>query len=94
MSGDGLKLVRDYIAFRFPAMKDAPLVETRVCQYENSPDNHLIVDRHPATGNIWLVGGGSGHGFKHGPVLGEMLAECVVEGRDPDPIFRLSRFVR
>ena len=48
-------------------MKDAPLIETRVCQYENTPDSHLIIDRHPAAKNIWLVGGGSGHGFKHQP---------------------------
>jgi glycine/D-amino acid oxidase-like deaminating enzyme len=92
VSEDELKLVRNYIAFRFPAMKDAPLMETRVCQYENSPDNHLIIDRHPAADNVWLVGGGSGHGFKHGPALGEMLAEWVMEHRDPDPVFRLRRF--
>jgi glycine/D-amino acid oxidase-like deaminating enzyme len=92
VSEDGLKLARDYVAFRFPAMKNAPLMETRVCQYENSPDNHLIIDRHPAADNVWLVGGGSGHGFKHGPALGEMLAELVMEHRDPDPIFRLARF--
>jgi monomeric sarcosine oxidase len=92
VSEDGLKAMRDYIAFRFPAMKDAPLVETRVCQYENSPDNHLIIDRHPAAKNVWLVGGGSGHGFKHGPVVGEMVAELVMEGKDPNPIFRLARF--
>jgi glycine/D-amino acid oxidase-like deaminating enzyme len=91
---NGLKLARDYIAFRFPAMKDAPLVETRVCQYENSPDNHLIVDRHPAADNIWLIGGGSGHGFKHGPALGEMLAEYVIGSRSTDPIFQLARFAR
>jgi glycine/D-amino acid oxidase-like deaminating enzyme len=94
VSGDGLRLVRDYIAFRFPAMKDAPLVETRVCPYENSPDNHLIIDRHPAADNVWLVGGGSGHGFKHGPALGEMVAELVMEHKDPEPIFRLARFAR
>jgi glycine/D-amino acid oxidase-like deaminating enzyme len=91
---NGLKLARDYIAFRFPAMKDAPLVETRVCPYENSPDNHLIVDRHPAADNIWLIGGGSGHGFKHGPALGEMLAEYVIGSRSTDPIFQLARFAR
>jgi monomeric sarcosine oxidase len=89
---EGLKAIRDYVAFRFPAMKDAPLLETRVCQYENSPDNHLIIDRHPAAQNVWLVGGGSGHGFKHGPALGEMLAELVMEDKDPDPIFQLGRF--
>jgi len=94
VSEDGLKDIRHYVAFRFPAMKDAPLVETRVCQYENSPDNHLIIDRHPAADNVWLVGGGSGHGFKHGPALGEMLAECVMEGKDTDPLFRLHRFTR
>jgi sarcosine oxidase len=93
-SKDGLMRARDYIAFRFPAMKDAPLVESRVCQYENSPDNHLIVDRHPVAENIWLVGGGSGHGFKHGPVLGEMLAEWVMGNGQPDATFRLARFAR
>ncbi len=92
VSEDGLKAIRDYVAFRFPAMKDAPLVESRVCQYENSPDNHLIIDRHPAADNVWLVGGGSGHGFKHGPALGEMLAEWVMDGKDADPLFRLARF--
>src|SRR6202162_2201462 len=92
VSVEGLKAIRDYVAFRFPALKDAPLLETRVCQYENSPDNHLIIDRHPAAKNVWLVGGGSGHGFKHGPALGEMVAEWVVENKDPDPIFRLARF--
>jgi sarcosine oxidase len=92
VSEDGLKIIRDYVGFRFPAMKDAPLVETRVCQYENSPDHHLIIDRHPAAENVWLVGGGSGHGFKHGPALGEMVADLVVEHKDPDPIFRLARF--
>jgi sarcosine oxidase len=92
VSEDGLKTIRDYVAFRFPAMKDAPLVETRVCQYENSPDNHLIIDRHPAADHVWLLGGGSGHGFKHGPALGEMVAELVMERGDPEPIFRLARF--
>jgi glycine/D-amino acid oxidase-like deaminating enzyme len=89
---EGLNRARDYVAFRFPAMKDAPLIESRVCQYENSPDNHLIIDRHPAANNLWLVGGGSGHGFKHGPAVGEMLAEWVMEHKQPDPLFRLARF--
>jgi glycine/D-amino acid oxidase-like deaminating enzyme len=94
VSEEGLKLIREYVAFRFPALKNAPLLETRVCQYENSPDNHLIIDRHPAAENVWLAGGGSGHGFKHGPVIGEMLAELVMEHKDPDPIFRLGRFAK
>jgi glycine/D-amino acid oxidase-like deaminating enzyme len=94
VSDGGLRIIRDYIAFRFPAMKGAPLVETRVCQYESTPDNHLIVDRHPAADHVWLVGGGSGHGFKHGPAVGEMVADLVMEGKDAEPIFRLARFAR
>ncbi len=72
-------------------MKDAPLLESRVCQYENSPDNNFIIDRHPENENVWLLGGGSGHGFKHGPALGEMVAELVVDRKDPAAIFRLKR---
>jgi len=84
ISPETLKSVRDYVAFRFPGMKDAPLLESRVCQYENSPDNNFIVDRHPKHQNVWLLGGGSGHGFKHGPALGEMVAELVVENKNPE----------
>ena len=73
-------------------MKGAPLVEARVCQYENSPDEHFIVDRHPAATNVWLAGGGSGHGFKHGPAVGELVAKLVLGGEVAPPEFRLSRF--
>jgi len=91
-SAEGLKMVREYLAFRFAAMKNAPLLETRVCQYEDTPDHDFIIDRHPAQDNVWLVGGGSGHGFKHGPALGEMLAGLVIEHQDADARFRLKRF--
>ena len=87
-----LKRVREYIAFRFPAMKDAPLIETRVCQYEQTSDSNFIVDRHPRMDNVWLLGGGSGHGFKHGPALGEMMAELILKDGKPDAVWRLSRF--
>ncbi|MGH7671893.1 MAG: FAD-dependent oxidoreductase [Gemmatimonadales bacterium] len=88
----GLAAVRAYLAFRFPALNDAPLLEARVCQYEQSPDEDFIVDRHPLAANVWLVGGGSGHGFKHGPAVGELVAGAVLDGESPDPAFRLSRF--
>jgi len=87
-----LKDVREYIAFRFPAMKDAPLVETRVCQYEQTPDSHFIIDRHPGNENVWLLGGGSGHGFKHGPAVGEMMTELILKDRKPNPLWQLQRF--
>lgn len=66
--------VRGFLAKRFPAMADAPLIESRVCQYENTSDGNFLVDHHPDFDNVWLVGGGSGHGFKHGPALGEYVA--------------------
>jgi glycine/D-amino acid oxidase-like deaminating enzyme len=87
-----LERVREYLALRFPAMKDAPLVETRVCQYEQTPDGNFILDRHPRMDNVWLLGGGSGHGFKHGPALGQKIAELILKDGEPEPIWRLSRF--
>jgi len=87
-----LKDVREYVSFRFPALKNAPLVETRVCQYEQTPDSHFIMDRHPAMENVWLVGGGSGHGFKHGPAIGEMVAELILKDGELRSVWRLERF--
>jgi len=97
-SPEALQIARDYLAYRFPGLKGAPLLESRVCQYEQSPDEHFIIDRHPQAANAWIVGGGSGHGFKHGPAGGGMVARLVLTGAAgagagaPDEQFRLSRF--
>lgn len=92
VSTQNLADVREYVAFRFPALKGAPLIETRVCQYEQTPDSGFIVDRHPKNENVWLVGGGSGHGFKHGPAIGEMIAGLILRDRAADALWRLDRF--
>ena len=92
VSPEGLRAARDYLGFRFPALKDSPLLESRVCQYENSPDEHFIVDRHPRAASVWIVGGGSGHGFKHGPALGELVAGNLLGEKPTEPLFSLSRF--
>jgi glycine/D-amino acid oxidase-like deaminating enzyme len=84
--------LRKYVHFRFPALRGAPLLESRVCQYERSPDRHFIIDRHPAAQNVWMLGGGSGHGFKHGPALGEWVADVVLGKKPMNPFFALSRF--
>ena len=68
---------RRYAAQRFPDLADAPIVETRVCQYETTPDTQFVIDRHPDFDNVWLVGGGSGHGFKHGPVIGSYVVSRI-----------------
>jgi glycine/D-amino acid oxidase-like deaminating enzyme len=94
VSEDGLATARRYLAYRFPGMKDAPLVESRVCQYENTTDHNFIVDRHPDNANVWIVGGGSGHGFKHGPALGEMVARLVRKDETAELCYGLERFKR
>jgi glycine/D-amino acid oxidase-like deaminating enzyme len=82
-----------YLGRRFPALAGAPVVETRVCQYETTPDTNFVIDRHPAFDNVWLVGGGSGHGFKHGPSIGRYVTRLldghVAEG--PELRFRIDR---
>jgi monomeric sarcosine oxidase len=90
-SPEALGAAREYIARRFPALAKAPLVESRVCQYENSPDHHFLIGRHPEAANLWIAGGGSGHGFKHGPAVGEVVARAVTGDRPPDPLFSLER---
>lgn len=79
----GLEEVREYLAARVPALKRAPVLETRVCQYENTSNGDFLIDRHPSMENVWLVGGGSGHGFKHGPAVGEYVSDRVAGGDGP-----------
>ncbi|MEP6680743.1 MAG: FAD-dependent oxidoreductase [Chloroflexota bacterium] len=71
---------REFLRLRFPALAERPVAEGRVCQYESTADAHFIADRHPAWENAWIVGGGSGHGFKHGPAMGEHLCALVLGG--------------
>lgn len=89
-TSEGLAAVRGFLAQRFPVLKDAPVVETRVCQYENTSNGDFLIDRHPDFDNVWLVGGGSGHGFKHGPALGEYVAARILEGGGGEPRFSLA----
>lgn len=86
-----LEAAKSEVARRFPALAGAPLVESRVCQYENSPDGHLLFDRHPQAANVWLLGGGSGHGFKMSPALGEYAARVILDGGSPLEMFKLDR---
>lgn len=79
-SASVLAEVRAYIGHRFPALDRRPLNESRVCQYENTSSGDFLIDRHPRWRNVWLVGGGSGHGFKHGPAVGRYAARLVSGG--------------
>jgi glycine/D-amino acid oxidase-like deaminating enzyme len=85
-----IAVVRQWLARHFPALADAPVVETRVCQYENTATGDFLVDRHPDHENVLLVGGGSGHGFKHGPAIGEFVARLFATGAPTHERFGLA----
>ena len=78
------------MAQRVPLLADAPVTETRVCQYENTSNGDFLIDRHPEFENVWLVGGGSGHGFKHGPAVGEYVSQIIYGNGTPEPRFSLA----
>lgn len=83
----------EIIAFRdrrFPRLRGAPLTESRVCQYENSSNGDFLIDFHPRLKNVLIVGGGSGHGFKHGPEVGRYAAARLLGLNDPEPRFSLD----
>ena len=86
----GLEAVREYMGQRVPLLADAPVTETRVCQYENTSSGDFLIDKHPGFENVWLVGGGSGHGFKHGPAVGEYVAQMLSGNGTPEPRFSLA----
>ena len=84
LTADELRRGRAFAAKWFPAIAQQPLVESKVCQREDSIDDHFIVTRHPELHNVWMVGGGSGHGYKHGIMLGDYVANRVA-GQDKNP---------
>jgi sarcosine oxidase len=90
VSIDSLVAVRAYLSRRMPELANAPVTETRVCQYENTSTGDFLIDRHPAFENVWLAGGGSGHGFKHGPAVGEYVTSLISGDAKVEPRFALE----
>lgn len=90
VSAPSVSRMREFLSLRFPALAQAPLLETRVCQYENTSSGDFVVDRHPALENGWIVGGGSGHGFKHGPAVGAQLAAQLLGSGPAEARYALS----
>jgi glycine/D-amino acid oxidase-like deaminating enzyme len=82
--------VHEYLAIRFPELGGAPLARARTCRYELTSDAQFIIAEHPETRGVWLVGGGSGHGFKHGPALAEHVAALLSGEGEVEPAFRLG----
>ena len=90
VSDDALQVARMILAKRVPALERAPLLEAHVCQYSNSWNGDFLIDQHPDIDNLWMVGGGSGHGFKHGPAVGEYVAKQITNAIAPQPRFTLA----
>lgn len=76
--------VKAYVAKRLPGLAGQPIVAARVCQVEFTDNEHFLIDAHPDFANVLIAGGGSGHAFKMGPVLGEYLADRAL-GVPTDP---------
>jgi len=89
-SAEGAEEARRFVEQRFPALRGSPIVESRVCQYENTWNGDFLIDRHPEMENVWFVGGGSGHGFKHGPAVGEYVAGRILGGASEEERFSFA----
>ncbi len=87
VSRRGLRTMREHLRTYFPELRDSPLSETRVCAYENTSNGDFLIDRHPDIENLWIAGGGSGHGFKHAPAVGEYVAGLICKGVRAEPRF-------
>jgi glycine/D-amino acid oxidase-like deaminating enzyme len=68
---------RTILRNRFPGLAERPVVKRWTCFYEITPDANFVIDRHPRLGDVLIAGGGTGHAFKHGPVIGEYLSALV-----------------
>jgi sarcosine oxidase len=90
VSDKGISASRFFLTRRMPSLATAPVTESRVCQYENTSNGDFLIDRHPCFSNVWLVGGGSGHGFKHGPAIGEHVTALIRGEAQVEPRFSLA----
>lgn len=90
---EGHERPREVLRKYFPALADAPVLETRACHYESSVSRNFVIDTHPDHPNVWITGAGSAEAFKQGPVLGDFIAHRILgvatDLADPEE-FKLS----
>jgi glycine/D-amino acid oxidase-like deaminating enzyme len=92
-TADAPASARAYLAMRFPALAGAPVRSAPACHYSLTADGGFLFARHPDHPQAWLLGGGSGHGYKHGPALAEQVADVLAGRREPEPRFGLGERV-
>ncbi len=86
-----VRSAREYLAMRFPGLAGARVASAPACHYSLTPDSNFLFAAHPGEPGVWLLGGGSGHGFKHGPALAEHVASVLGGHTEPEPRFALGR---
>lgn len=88
VTADDEARLRAFLRETFPGLVDAPLVSTRVCVYGDTRDEHFWIAADPQREGLVVAAGGSGHGFKFAPVIGEIIADASDGVERPD----LARF--
>jgi glycine/D-amino acid oxidase-like deaminating enzyme len=88
-----LAAAREYLAHRFPALANAPVRSAPSCHYSLTADGNFLFARHPELERVWLLGGGSGHGYKHGPAVAEHALAALAGEAEPEPRFALGERV-
>jgi glycine/D-amino acid oxidase-like deaminating enzyme len=81
VTADHENALRNFLKTTIPVLAESPVVYTRLCCYTDTLDGHFWIDQHPEIRNLTVASGGSGHAFKMGPVLGEMIADVAEGGR-------------
>jgi sarcosine oxidase len=89
-TAEAIQQASEYVAHRFPSLAGAQVARAPGCHYSLTPDAEFVFARHPEHGGVWLLGGGSGHGFKHGPALAEHAAAVLAGRVEPEPRFALA----
>jgi sarcosine oxidase subunit beta len=93
--GGWLPQVRQRLSRRYPAMHRGYGRGGYGALYAITPDWHPILDRCPGRDGVYCAVGFSGHGFKMSPIVGQLMAELIIDRRattlDITPL-RLARF--
>jgi sarcosine oxidase/L-pipecolate oxidase len=79
---EGERACRQALREMIPELGDRPFATSKICWYTDTPEGNFLIDYHPRYEGLFLATGGSGHGFKFLPVIGERIVNCV-EGRCP-----------
>jgi glycine/D-amino acid oxidase-like deaminating enzyme len=78
---------RDFV----PELASAAIDRTRVCFYCDAPGGRFLIDRVPGRGSLIVAAGGSGHGFKFAPVIGDLIAAVALDEEHPRRAFTAWR---